>query len=567
MNRTIAGRREDDDEIRGWIAEAGDPRVEPRPEHVEGVRELLLEPLASSLPRRVRRRWVVLARLAVAAAGMLVVGLVVAILPLARPANAWAQITRAVQEKSWIHIVREGPAGTGSERWLSPRFAIVADKYDHGPDHRGAEYSDLKTGIKTQYVAGENTIYRVREPGALRDLHSQSLEVLRLFLSTGTSPVTPDAETEIIEQASRDVTEDGRTWRQLEITVRWKEGRKSVVKNIIRVDPATGLPLTWDLVAPEGKVHQTLDYPETGPGDILALGVPATAKRVDRVPGDDLTRVLEGLKVGRNRFDDYCGYTWHEGVRSANVRRIWRKGRKWRVDDVQRRVLTKAEARRGDVLPEWVPLDAGLDFWKAHEAELVFDPMAISDGKTIRYFRYKPKTIEVDQPYVAEMDSVDTQTVLADADDPFMPWPHMLPEYQCHPNIYVPTPDRDFAIDPKPADGPPGTVRISVRDSQFQDGKRPDLYRLWIDPEKNHVAMRAESSVFDSSSPRTKNGSPTKIAYVDTQILTDLDRSPSGFWYPTRVVRKTSNFTNEQVTRFMLDFRAEIPDSLFESAQ
>ncbi len=394
MNRKIAARREDDGEVSGWIVEAGDPSVEPRPEYVERVRELLLEGLASRPPRPWGRRGIMLARLAAAAAGIVLVGLVAAILPLARPTDAWAQITRAVEEKPWIHIVGKGPGGTGNESWLSPRFAIVARKYDHGPDHRGAEYLDLKTGIKAKYVAAENTIYRVREGGGLRDHASESLEVLRQFLRSESNPILPDPQTEIVEQTSREVTEDGRTWKQLEITVRWKEGRKSVVKNVIRIDPATGLPRTWDLVTPEGIVRQTLDYPETGPGDILALGVPANAKRVDRVPGDDLTRMLDGLKIGRTRFDDYCGYTWREGVNSANVRRIWRKGRKWRVNDVQRRILTKAEARRGNVLPDWVPLGVDPDFWKVHEGELVFNPMAISDGKTIRYFRYKPKAIK-----------------------------------------------------------------------------------------------------------------------------------------------------------------------------
>ena len=55
-----------------------------------------------------------------------------------------------------------------------------------------------------------------------------------------------------------------------------------------------------------------------------------------------------------------------------------------------------------------------------------------------------------------------------------------------------------------------------------------------------------------------------KIAFVDTYTLADFARSPSGFWYPTRVLRKTSNFEGEQVTRFALDFETAIPDSLFE---
>jgi hypothetical protein len=40
-----------------------------------------------------------------------------------------------------------------------------------------------------------------------------------------------------------------------------------------------------------------------------------------------------------------------------------------------------------------------------------------------------------------------------------------------------------------------------------------------------------------------------------------------GSWYPTRVIRKTSNFSGQQATRFVLDFRAEIPDALFRPAE
>src|SRR5262249_42252661 len=156
----------------------------------------------------------------------------------------------------------------------------------------------------------------------------------------------------------------GKTWRQLEATIRWREGRKSVVKMLIRVDPTTGLPRTWDIIAPDGVIHQTLDYPETGPADILALGVPATAKRVDRVPGDDLNRILDGMTLGRNRFDDYCAYVWYEGQKPANVNRVWRKGHRWRVDSVHRRNPTKEYFRKTDEAPFGVPPGVDLGWWK-----------------------------------------------------------------------------------------------------------------------------------------------------------------------------------------------------------
>ena len=142
-----------------------------------------------------------------------------------------------------------------------------------------------------------------------------------------------------------------------------------------------------------------------------------------------------------------------------------------------------------------------------------------------------------------------------------MPWPHLMPEQLSHPSVYVPDSDREFFLDAKASEGPPNTVRLRVRNSRSKDPQRPDLYRLWIDPDKNYLSLKSETSVFDGGSIQGK------IAFVDTYTLADVARSPNGFWYPTRVVRKTSNFPGEQVTRFVLDFHAEIPDELFRPAE
>jgi hypothetical protein len=100
-------------------------------------------------------------------------------------------------------------------------------------------------------------------------------------------------------------------------------------------------------------------------------------------------------------------------------------------------------------------------------------------------------------------------------------------------------------------------VRLRVRNSRSKDPQRPDLYRLWIDPDKNYLSLKSETSVFDGGSIQGK------IAFVDTYTLADVARSPNGFWYPTRVLRKTSDFKDQQVTRFALDFESVIPESLF----
>jgi hypothetical protein len=56
----------------------------------------------------------------------------------------------------------------------------------------------------------------------------------------------------------------------------------------------------------------------------------------------------------------------------------------------------------------------------------------------------------------------------------------------------------------------------------------------------------------------------TNSGEVETKTLDDLACSPGGFWYPTRIVRKTSTSREEQIIHFVLDFERPIPDVLFQ---
>jgi hypothetical protein len=410
----------------------------------------------------------------------------------------------------------------------------------------------LKMGIKTQYVAADNTIYRLPEAAELQQHNARELMAFEQILRGKAFQSSPIPGTEIVGQKSREVVEGGKTWTEYELTVRWTASPDLPSRMWWRVDPETNLPHTWDIELAGGKIQQTIDYPGFGPSDILALGVPATAKLVDRIPNNDLNQILTGLKISRNRFDDYCGYVWG----TMGINRVWHKAHRWRVERGLPRTTTKA------AIVEFyhkVPNDVDLAYWKQREKDIVFVTDAICDGQTIWYFNYNPQQVmRPDQPYISELKSVSAQPVTGVADDPMMPWPHLMPEPIGHPSVYVPDSDREFFLDPKPGDGPPNTVRLRVRNSRSKDPQRPDLYRLCVDPEKNYLSLKSETSVFDGGNMQGK------IAFVDTYAIADLGRSPSGFWYPTRVLRKTSGSDFEQFTRFALDFQAVIPDSLFE---
>jgi hypothetical protein len=155
--------------------------------------------------------------------------------------------------------------------------------------------------------------------------------------------------------------------------------------------------------------------------------------------------------------------------------------------------------------------------------------------------------------------------VINPSDDPFMPWPHLFVEHVTHQSVGMPDAQREFILDPKPSDGPPGTIRLRVRDTRFPDPARPDLYRLWVDPSHGYISLRSEMSVFDSQNP-------PEIAFVDTMVMEDLRQSPSGFWYPGKVRRISShfkapqpaNFDPVQIWKYHLEFDVPMPDELFK---
>jgi hypothetical protein len=524
-----------DEEVRltEMIAEAGDPAVAPRPEFVALLRARVLDELGP--PRRVspwRARLIAGSAVAAVAAAAAVLALV-----LVRPTNAWAEIAAALQKKPWVHARILGPDGkVYAESWSSNLTGVSASR-------RGAEaeYHDAMLRIVTKYVPGEESIYRMREnPEKL----TQSPDFFRQLLESKDRAVSPYVGMDVVAQSRRDVVEDGRAWADITLTLKVVGGdRKQDVR--YRVDPQTKLPHSSVFQSIEGPIGTILfDYPENGPHDIFDLGVPRTAKIVDRLPGNDLETILSGLKAGRVRFDDYRAIVDWDGF---NINRVYRKGRKWRAE-----LLLPSPTNA-----QQFPRNADAAWWKAHQGELTFFVQAICDGERVYYYRpegngFMPGANGPPKPKLSMEQAINP------SDDPFMPWPHLFAEHAGHPAVWQPNDEREFLLEPKPTDGPPQTIRLRVRDTRFPAQERPDLYKLWLDPRQDYLALRAESSVFESLTTK-----PPKIAFVDTSVIESIARSPLGHWYPTRVLRKTSDSKSEQIKRYLLEFDVPIPDDLF----
>ena len=137
---------------------------------------------------------------------------------------------------------------------------------------------------------------------------------------------------------------------------------------------------------------------------------------------------------------------------------------------------------------------------------------AVCDGKKVYYYKPEGNLFGRDANEPLPKLTLSMTQAISPSDDPFMPWPHLFVEHLSHPNVWPPTPEREFILDAKPADGPPGTIRLRVRDTRFADPSRPDLHKLWISPAQGYMSLRTETSVFETLNP-------PKIAFVDTMIM------------------------------------------------
>lgn len=455
-----------------------------------------------------------------------------------RPASAWAPVAEALRKQPWVHGKTIGPDGqVQAESWLSGNEEIIAYENSAQMGHL-----DYKLKVFAKYDRGAKVVFRFPDDRNSIKMPTD-VSLYKHVLSARGGASIPGSGIELVKQ-TRTQSEEGKRKRlDLELTFRMVDIPEVLLRVKMRVDPKTNLPSSWQTLSAGGWSTTTLDYPHSGPADIYSVGVPLDAEVSGQVSISNPERVLAGFKAGRSRFDDYCAFVVGDG---RNVHRVWKQGGKWRAD----RLLPGRD--------NWPPPhDVDASWWRAHQADYVFTTAAICDGETIYYYELNDHIWDSDIKEPPPIRSNGVRQVTGPADDPIVPWPHLMPEQLGHPSISLPSENRALFLESNSDDGPNDSIRLRVRDSRSLKSDEPDRNRFWIDPERNFLCLQAESCVFEKADP-------LKIAYVDTYLLETLARSPRGYWYPTRVRRKTSNFAVAQVTHFYLDFEAKISDELFE---
>ncbi|TWU44471.1 hypothetical protein Poly51_61860 [Rubripirellula tenax] len=474
-----------------------------------------------------------------------------------------ADVAQAVSRKPWIHMTLRGTAKGTAEReeevWYSPIRNVSATRHNEW-----TKFSDHTLRVFYSYEATERVLYRVPEfDKGQQSRLADFVEAFSLLLANGSAPDDPLAKLEFLgerrdgltveNQKTQKVTETGREWLDYTLTL-IIQGMEQPIKVLFRVDPISKLPhlgrATGQQNGQSFSMEATFDYPETGPEDIYAMGVPRDAKLVDRVPKDDLARLIAGVAAGRVRFDDFRAVVVHTHG----------KGPSWRNHQVEV-VHRKGNRIRRDfgffeVDPVEPPQDADMrKWWTGRAKEAQYQPASIAIAGVERMFDVRT----INQPDGSQRREAVAGRPLGtgiDAEQWIPSFYTLTPDYAGRPPLGVPSQNKEAIIEPDRGDGPEGTVLLRVATSGRSDSasnpadnkKRalPGGWRFWIDPDREHLVMRWDM-------------------HGMSHIVESVAQSPKGRWYPTRVRRTSSRpKAGDDITEFYVEFDVEIPDALFD---
>lgn len=507
------------------------------------------------------RRW---KRASVAVAGIAAAIFVSVWLWTCRESRLWAQVVDAVRAKPWVHAVAKPGGG---EMWLSMDNAVAAHR-----EGDWALYDDGRLRVRHEYDPAQKQLYRLPLDGGLQeDIRSMQMVFTGIFRRDDNLGPKFGRE-RVTRQQRRSISAQGREWIEYALTV---EGASRAMRVVFRVDPETRLPQSieyFDASRPQANTKArsrfVLDYPQDGPLDIFALGVPRSAQVIDRVPKPDLARVLDGVRTSRKRFaDSYYAIVVHgqgEWWQNVNVHQVWCKGDCWRVE----------LGALGKSYEDAKPPAAGtnqLTWWKERLKKFDFSPIVVCDGRAILRAKHVAQGSEMNRgrgswETMRKINPGEGNLPAASVGDAgtYMPDFYAYPTSLCEPGRHT-----IAELTPNPSDEllqrVPGAVLVGYRLADQADPDACPAYRYCVDPARSYVALRSEMG----EGPDAK--AESDVNWPDTYVAEEYARTPTGIWYPTVVRRLWPGQVTPPAKRgntvywFFVDFKADMPDSLFQA--
>jgi hypothetical protein len=508
---------------------------------------------------------------AAAVAAATVVGLVL------RAQTSFAEVAAVALKQPWIHAQQTNADGTTTEAWYSASQAISVLRR---PD--SIEYRDYRLQVYYSYDFKEQVLYRspdfTRSPSNYYESMATGITVLVQQERALDKPLEhldflgykrDKDNVKLLDQEMKKVTEDGHVWLDYRMKVSAPELTEPA-RLLFRADATTKLPRLYRF---EGRwngkpaVAETrFDYPEKGPADVYDVGVPKTAKFVDRVPTGDLERISEALAAGRERMDNYRAvFVMHlDGADSkwwADLPMImYRKGDKFRTDNVSGWSGDLMPAKRpaeGDDLGKW---------WRERIKFFRFYPQYVMRGSML-YTSKKENVTDSDGSEHAEIVSVHKSDYNTKPGESFPADYSMRPEFACRPPLGIGDQHMQPDLNLNPTEGPSGCILLTVQHTS-REGRinekgfgLPDEQRFWLDPKRDYIVMRWDMVTRDDAG---------KEEIFESDTVEEVAKSPGGIWYATRIRRssppndKLNGKKMDQVYHLYVNFDSDLPDAFFD---
>ncbi len=545
----------DDAVMRELLLLADRQEIQPPGDVLDSVRARLHEntvPSPSAAPRRAARgTW----RAVGIGAAAAVVALIALFFWMQPSSTAWSQVVQSVRAMPWIHAKAVGSKGNSQESWASFSRNIGALRTDDM-----VRYDDFRSGIRYEYDPQKKKLFRLSTSGEVQFKSEEGLfhAIFRGDATLGDNLLGQP----IVQQRQRTVDEQGRRWILYELEFADPDSRDlgKTTSVAIRVDPQTKLPDSMTFTRGDEKWQTTIDYPDEGPADIYALGVPRDAPVDDRTPPPDLDRILKIVQQNRRDFGDYLAVAGGDNSdRRFAVHLIRCKGDQCRIDIGLGDTSHVASAAD---MEQW---------WREHGKDTLPVGSVLCDGR-----RVYQRTFAGPEPEWELSNSPIQQTGGRAAAARIGRVAKYFVDLKAYPSTLSPeelasTPFLTVHLDPTGENGPAGTVRVErlVTATGAAAVQSTDKEEFWLQPEYGYAVVQYAISL----SPAAQQDSLPK---PDQWIWKHeaFRQTPSGVWYPT-VIRwqnipqsagknKPAGIeVEDQVTYFHLDFAAELPDELF----
>jgi len=459
---------------------------------------------------------------------------------------AYAEMLAAVENSrsaEWIHMVSDDGKEEG---WASLRPYRVFRKSAQG----SVEFDDAESHRSLRYDPGKN---KVRIQDSMLD---SDVKRFGSFLDYVMNMIEADRDRGAEFEKSRCVI-NGR--QCIVYSVSAPDG-KSCKK--LTADPRSNRIVRFEIIEQDQQVAMDFDYPESGPEDIYALGVPRDAEVIDvRTRDEQSYKILANSRQAQRRFEDA-----HPTLRAIVC-------------------LGEADEAAGAVMVDTISVYyqavycRRIESWQGIENVRIASSLRPIDVKHLdRYTQtHTPSRVHMTRPFRGGV--VYTFSPTGEVEKRTYPGAPSRLE-----RLFWKTVPWEYGQSLPDLDGPNGLLQGTqrVQAARVVDGvvrTLPMRLTIYVNAQRDYIAERSEEwvgSLDEPWVPQDEHGGaeltiPEHLGQSTRTITTVLEyaQTPAGHWYPRKqlIEKHREGKVTKRVRLIHLDTTCTFPDGLFSPEQ